>query len=181
MKLSQILNIRAYKKNVPLSKQSLNHYLQAVHKKEGSVLKNVSQFWWFWLTLLHPDYTNTAPAGASASSDRVVPYHSSPVARRAQCSTGHRNTLRELDLDHKTTPKAWSESCLHLSEIYVAKWAGAAVLIMWIPARPEAMSKLWSVMNAQHPYMIQKFKSQQKIAEAQLYIESGVLILKQKV
>lgn len=63
----------------------------------------------------------------------------------------------------------------------MAKWAGAAVLIMWIPARPEVMSKLWSVMNARHPYMIQKFKSQQKIAEAQLYIESGVLILKQKV
>lgn len=54
-------------------------------------------------------------------------------------------------------------------------------MIMWIPGRPEAMSKLWSVMNAQHLYMIQKFKSQQKIAEAQLYIESVILILKQKL
>lgn len=69
----------------------------------------------------------------------------------------------------------------------MAKWTGAAgkmdwtTIIMWIPAGPEVIRKLWSVMNAQHPYMIEKFKSQQKIAEAQLYIESVALILKQKV
>lgn len=52
---------------------------------------------------------------------------------------------------------------------------------MWIPAGPEVISKSWSVMKAQHPYMIENFKSQQKIAEAQLYTESVALILKQKV
>lgn len=57
----------------------------------------------------------------------------------------------------------WITSCLHLSERCVAKWTGAAVLIMWIPDRSEVMSKSWSVMKAQHPYTIQKFKSQQKL------------------
>lgn len=70
---------------------------------------------------------------------------------------------------------------LHLSERRVVKWMGGAVLIVEIAARPEAMSKSWSAMNAEHPYIKQKFNSQQKIAEAQLYIESVVLILKQKV
>lgn len=136
-------------------------------------------FWWFWLTLLHPDYTNTAPAVASASSDRVIQCIPPWWPGELSVAQEHAGTVGFRPQNYSKGMIRIISTCLHLSERRVAKGTGAAVLIMWSPGRPEVMSKSWSVMNAQHPCMIQKFKSQQKIAEAQVYIASVVLILKQ--